>query len=207
MYWPRETYFTALSLLHCELMQVSTNGLLSFHWRLGLSSGRGSNFGSLSRYGVSIVAPFFDDVDVTNGGGNVFYRLIQDSENITLDKVQQEISAQYPKLGNARPLLVFLATWDRVPPDFRIGSAANRNTFQVYLASNGTWSVVKFSYGDIEWSSSSTLVGVGAGFAPIHITHPASLNQQALLQLNGTSVFYRIDDGMFSLTIAVNTAL
>lgn len=186
---------------------MNTNGLLSFHWRSGLSSGRGLNFSSISQYGVSIVAPFFDNVDITIGGGNVFYRLISDSENVTLDKVQRDIYTQYPNLGNSRPSLVLLATWDRVAPHYRSGSVADHNTFQVYLASNGTWSIIKFNYGDIEWSTSSTLVGVGAGFAPIHITHPASLNRQALRQLNGTSVLYRIDDGMFTDTKAVITTV
>ena len=175
-------------------MQVNTNGVLSFHWQFILNSGDGSDFGSIFQYSVSTIAPFFDDVDITSGDGNIFYRLI--SDNDTLNKVQQEISAQYPELGAARPSVVFLATWDRVPPRPLIGSSAYRNTFQVYVATNGTWSVVKFNYGDIEWATSSTLVGVGAGFAQIHITHPASLNRQALLrQLNGTSIFYRIDDG------------
>ena len=185
---------------------MNTNGLLSFHWRLGLSSGRGLSFSSISQYGVSIVAPFFDNVDITYGG-NVFYRFISDTENTTLDKVQQDIYTQYPNLGNSRPSIVFLATWDRVGPHYLSGSAADRNTFQVYLASNGTWSIVKFNYGDIEWSTSSTLVGVGAGFAPMHITHPASLNRQALRQLNGTSVLYRIDDGMFTDTKPIKTAV
>ena len=37
------------------------------------------------------------------------------------------------------------------------------NTFQVILATNGSWTFAGFLYEDIQWASSSTLIGFNAG--------------------------------------------
>lgn len=65
------------------------------------------------------------------------------------------------------------------------------------MASNGTWTIVRFCYGVIEWATNSTLIGVSAGGfnAQDYVTHPASLNGQAVKQLSGSTTFYRIDRG------------
>lgn len=173
--------------------QVNTNGVISLNRGFISPSGRGSGFGSVL-FSPPIIAPFWDNIDITKGG-NITYRLV--SDNNTLQKIHREISALYPELGNARPRQVFLATWEHVPPNHAIGSSNDRNTFQVYVASNGTWTVVRFCYGVIEWATNSTLIGVSAGGfnAQDYVTHPASLNSQAVKQLNGSTVFYRIDRG------------
>ena len=154
-------------------------------------------------YSPPLIAPFWDDVDITKGG-NITYRGVTDDD--TLDNIRQEIFIQYPELGNARPSYVFLATWEHVPPSSAIASSNHRNTFQAYIATNGSWSVVRFCYGSIDWASNSTVIGVSAGGfrAQEYVTHPASLNSHAVRQLNGSTVFYRIDRGIYDTIVITN---
>ena len=172
---------------------MNTNGVISLSRSFISPSGRGSDFGSVL-FSPPIIAPFWDNIDITNGG-NITYRQV--SDNNTLQKIHQEISTLYPGLGNARPRLVFLATWEHVPSNHAIAPSTDRNTFQVYVASNGTWTIVRFCYGVIEWATNSTLIGVSAGGfnAQDYVTHPVSLNGQAVKQLSGSTTFYRIDRG------------
>ena len=103
----------------------------------------------------------------------------------------QEISSQHPEAKFFHPSLVFVATWDRVAA-FSSDFSGLVNTFQVTIVSNGTWTFVRFSYGDIQWGGADTLIGVSAGDRSNFVTHPASLSQSALL-LDDTSVIYRFD--------------
>ena len=146
----------------------------------------GSNFNSVTT--PPIIAPFWDDTDITNGG-TIYYR--QDSDPVLAVLVQQTIASDYPEAVSFQPSLVFVATWDRVEPD----DSNNRglvNTFQVVVASDGTWTFVRFSYGDIQWGGSDTLIGVSAGDGVNFITHSASLSSSVLL-LDSSTVMYRID--------------
>ena len=179
-------------------MQVNTNGVLSFGRRFTQSDGYGQHFTSLPS--PHIVAPFWDDVNIgailPSGHphpGTISYRIVSDQK--ILDQVQLEILEHYPVLGGAHPLLVFVATWDNVALD-RSNSFA-RNSFQVYIATDGTWTVVRFSYGNIEWATRVTLIGVSDYTSQRHITHPASFNSAAARQLSGSSVYLRIDDSKY----------
>ena len=88
---------------------------------------------------------------------------------------------------------MFVATWDGVTPvAFTSDLGGFFNTFQVIIASNGTWTFVKFTYGDIQWGRLDTVIGVSAGDRLNYITHPASLTSSVLL-LDYTNVIYQID--------------
>ena len=150
---------------------------------------------------VPIIAPFWDDIS-TDLGGSIYYR--QDLSTSAADQVQQEIYTQFPDVGFFYPSLVFVATWDRVAA-FSSIFRGRFNCFQVIIASDGGRTFVRFSYGDIQWGGSNTLIGVSAGDGINFITHPASFSSSVLL-LDNTTTTYRIDSkfhDMFSTIIKV----
>ena len=135
-----------------------------------------------------LIAPFWDDIDVTKGG-TIYYR--QDNTSSTAEQVQQDIHTEFPGIGSFYPTLVFVATWDRVQA-FNGSFSGLVNTFQVVIASDGEKTFVKFNYGDIQWGGPRTLIGVSAGDQINFITHPASLST-AVLSLDNNATIYRID--------------
>lgn len=166
---------------------MNTNGVLSFGRPHIMPSTYGSNFNSVSS--PPIIAPFWDDIDITKGG-TIYYR--QESNPLFREQIQQAIASDYPEVAATfQSSLIFVATWDRVEPhDPNIRSLVN--TFQVVVVSDGTWTFVRFSYGDIQWGGSNTLIGVSAGDGVNFITHSASLSSSVLL-LDYTTTVYRID--------------
>ena len=179
------------------LPQVSTNGVVSFGQSYPRISSGGSDFDFVSS--PPIIAPFWDDINVLNGG-MIYYR--QEFNSSIADLVAEDLSSQYPEVGFFYPSLVFVATWDRVA-SFYSNFGGLYNTFQVIIASDGSRSFVKFIYGDIEWGGSSTLIGVSAGDRLNFVTHPASLSSNVLL-LDGTNVTYRIDCKLSSIWLLMH---
>ena len=169
-----------------NIPQVNTNGVVSLKEPFTSTSSSGSNFDSVSS--PPIIAPFWDDININNGGV-IYYR--QDFSSLAADLVRQEVSSQYPEVGSFYPSLVFVATWDRVAA-FSSDFSGLFNTFQVVIGSDGSLTFVKFIYGDIEWGGSSTLIGVSAGDGFNFISHPGSLSS-SILSIDGTNVTYRID--------------
>ena len=160
---------------------------------------RGSSFNFT--FSPPISAPFWDDVDITRGG-TIYYR--QDTNSTIMDLVQKAIALEYPEAASFQPSLVFVATWDRVE-EYGFDVRSLVNTFQVVVASDGTWTFVRFSYGDIQWGGIGTLIGVSAGDGVNFITHSAS-RTSAVLMLDNTTATYRID-GMLSCGIIVSSEL
>ena len=171
---------------------MNTNGVLSFGRSFTSTSSGRSNFGFVSS--PPIIAPFWDDIDIRRGGV-IYYRQVVNS--FIIEQVQLEVSSQYPEVGFFYPSLVFVATWDRVAPYSGFQNSLV-NTFQVIIASDGSWSFVGFTYDDIGWGGSNTLIGVSAGDGVNYITHPASLSSDIQF-LDGTNISYRID-GKLPLT-------
>ena len=170
---------------------MNTNGVLSLGQSFIRTSSGGSNFTSVSS--PPIIAPFWDDIDVTRGGA-IYYR--QDNTSFIADVVQRDIHTHFPDIGFFYPSLVFVATWDRVEAfSFRFRGLVN--TFQVVIASDGERTFVRFSYGDIQWGRSMTLIGVSAGNGVNFITHPASLNSSVTQLLENTTIIYRVDLSKF----------
>ena len=159
--------------------------MLSFGQPYTDTSSGGNNFDSVSS--PPIIAPFWDDIDIRDGGV-IYYR--QDFSSSTADVVRQGVMSQYPEVGFFFPSLVFVATWDRVARfNARDGL---RNTFQAVIASDGSRTFVRFTYGDIQWGGFSTLIGVSAGDGFNFVSHPASLSPSVVF-LDGTNVTFRVD--------------
>ena len=153
------------------------------------SSSHGLNFSSVSS--PPIIAPFWNDIHVDRRGGTIYYR--QESDPVVAELVLRDISSQFPEAEFFHPSLVFVATWDRVGEySSNFYGTGLVNTFQVNIVSDGTWTFVRFSYGDIQWAGSDTLIGVSAGNGLNFTTHPASLTSSVLL-LDDTTVTYRVD--------------
>ena len=118
--------------------------------------------------------------------------------------MQPLIASDYPEAVSFRPSLVFVATWERVAPQ-NPNYRGLVNTFQVVVASDGTWTFVRFSYGDIQWGGTNTLIGISAGDGINFYTHFASLSSSVLL-LDSTAITYRIDGkhicGQFSTVMS-----
>ena len=163
---------------------MNTNGVLSFGESFTRTTSVGSNFDFV--FSPPIIAPFWDDVNIASGGA-IYYR--QDNSSSIADQVQQDVNVQFPDI-EFYPSLVFVATWNRV---VRFAGGDLVNTFQVVIASDGVQTFVRFSYGDIQWGRSRTLIGVSAGDGINFITHPASLSPNVTSLLDNTTTIYRID--------------
>ena len=171
---------------------MNTNGVLSLGQSFGTrTSSGGSNFNSVSS--PPIIAPFWDDVDVRRGGA-IYYR--QDNTSFIAEVVQRDIHTHFPEVGFFYPTLVFVTTWDGVEA-FSSSFRGLVNTFQVVIASDGERTFVRFSYGDIQWGGSITLIGVSAGDSVSFITHPASLSSSVTQLLENTTIIYRVDLSKF----------
>ena len=169
---------------------MNTNGVLSFG--RSYTTATITDFNSLSS--PPIIAPFWDDIDIRRGG-TIYYR--QDSNSTTTELVQQAVASEYPEAASFQPSLVFVATWDRVEP-WRSSDRGRVNTFQVVVASNGTWTFVRFSYGDIQWGGNTTVIGVTAGDQVNFITHPASRSTAVLMLYNTTTTYTYRFNGMYA---------
>ena len=170
---------------------MNTNGVLSFGEAYTRFLSVDFNFLS----SPPIIAPFWDDINIVRGG-TIYYR--QDSNSTITELVQQAVASEYPEAASFQPSLVFVATWDRVE-SFRLSDGGRVNTFQVVVASDGTWTFVRFSYGDIQWGGNTTQIGVSAGDRVNFITHPASQSTAVLMLYNTTTTYIYRFNGIYML--------
>ena len=175
-----------MEIRNSVLLQVNRNGFLSFGQLFTMTSSNGQNFDSI--FSPPIICPFWDDINVISGG-SIYYR--QDLNQSIIERLRRELSSEYPQAELFLPSLVFIATWDRVAP-FSTQITSGMNTFQVTVATDGTSTFARFSYGDIQWGGLETLIGVSAGDGLNFITHPSSLSS-FVLTLDTTTVFYRVE--------------
>ena len=134
-------------------VQVNTNGDLSFG-----SSYTSTGPQTFPTFSPPLIAPFFHDIDIRNGG-TIYYRQTSDPMDIISVITTLQI---LPNLLIFTPTSLFIATWDRVAPFSSVGSPSDRNTFQVILATDGFTSTVIFNYGDIQWGERAD-IGFNAG--------------------------------------------
>ena len=115
--WVNCLYFVSRRHTYCIFSfndpgtQVNTNGVLSF--RGGFTQFTSQRF-PLSN-GRSLIAPFWDDVDIrTSEGrfGDIYYRL---TFNTTLlERARDQVQELFPSPGSFTPTQLVIATWDRV---------------------------------------------------------------------------------------------
>ena len=87
---------------------MNTNGIISF--QLPFTEFRPRRF-PLNNH-IPLIAPFWDDVDITRSG-NIFFR--QTSNATLLQRARDQLQL-FSSSGNFTPIMLFIATWDRVAP-------------------------------------------------------------------------------------------
>ena len=102
----KQSFNTQLLLVINSDSQVNTNGHLTF--RSGFLSFIPQPF---PFFGLPLIAPFWDDVDITQFG-TIFYR--QTSNTTLRQRARDELQNLFPSAGNFTPTILLIATWDRV---------------------------------------------------------------------------------------------
>ena len=94
-----------------------------------------------------------------------------------------------------QPTLVFIATWDEVPAfDGKLKGFIN--TFQVILATDGTYSFAGFIYKDIQWAENVQIgfnAGDGHGYSTPLTTADIQDNEQGSNTMLPGVYMYRTD--------------
>ncbi|ESO98711.1 hypothetical protein LOTGIDRAFT_113882 [Lottia gigantea] len=178
-----------------DKLYVNNNGVISFLKELKVY--RPDDFPLQDA--TPIIAPFWADVDVTEGG-QVWYR--EETNPQTLNIATKEVQRYYPKARKFKATWMFVATWDRVCFYGASGAGENKtNTFQAVLITNGKESFVIFNYQRIDWTTGSnsggdTTTGLGG--------NPA----QAGFNAGDKKTYYEIDgarkDTVINLTLTSN---
>ncbi|XP_052090917.1 sushi domain-containing protein 2-like [Mytilus californianus] len=145
---------------------VNTNGAISFDETLSTYTPSAFPLNGNKK----IVAPFWCDIDTTNGGDVWYY---ETNNQDVLFKATDDIQKIFPEQTNFRAAWVFVATWDHVA--FYGASSTGqrkRNTFQCILITNGRHSFAIFLYNKIEWTTGSMSGGnanTGLGGTPAQV--------------------------------------
>jgi hypothetical protein len=192
-----EPYFPFGSSIQTQFY-VGTNGLLSFGGSYNsFANQQFPGDGEISsRY---LVAPFWDDVDITGGNGQISYEIHQ--SGYYLDEVNEFLQRKRPSN--------FVGTWmavvyyDAVHP-FSFFGASEENTFQAILITDGTYSYAIFTYqcGLMGWDNGAT-VGYTAAGNPFENNDPSS-SDVACLNLPDSDVsntIFRLSDGSPELEV------
>ena len=98
--------FTFCALFCIYIIQVNTNGILSFRSQFLSWTPQQFPF-----FGSPLIAPFWDDVNI-NRFGNIFYR--QSFDDTLLQRARDQIRESFSSSGNFTPTVLLIATWDRV---------------------------------------------------------------------------------------------
>lgn len=116
------------------------------------------------------MAPFWDDVDIRGGNGDIYYQTFKTGEDIDLVNRFLQAQTNYTSFEGTWMMVVF---WDRVHPFFgssnpevirlhyfmsytnTIYMHLQENTFQAVLITNGvdSFSVFTYNCGLIEWDN------------------------------------------------------
>lgn len=107
-----------MTLMFFYSLQVSTNGLLSF--RFPFTDFTPEVFPLCRFQAIQVIAPFWDDSDVRNGG-QVYHRFSTDQQ--LLDQISVNISDAFG--SEFSPMVAFIATWDRIPQFVQSNSVVN----------------------------------------------------------------------------------
>ena len=172
-----------------EYTQVGTNGYFTFAEFDGYSP-----FLFDESTDIPIVAPFFTDIDISNGVGDINYEIhTRSTSEYAISQVDSVINEQADTNFNGRWMLV--STWDSVPPlgDTSIVSIVlfiatllalffelQTNTFQGVLVTDYSRSFAVFTYncGDLDFSNGAT-IGFSSGDG-LFANHPAIQRGSAL---------------------------
>ncbi|OWF44878.1 Sushi, nidogen and EGF-like domain-containing protein 1 [Mizuhopecten yessoensis] len=159
------TFFPFFNSQHDSLF-VNTNGAISF--QKTLSQFTPAPFPLQDHR--SIVAPFWADVDIRNGG-TVWYR--ETTDPAILQRATDEIRLYNPDQSDFHASWVFVSTWDNVAfyGASTIGKT-KRNTFQCVLITNGRHSFTVLNYAKVTWTTGTASNGnadTGLGGTPAQV--------------------------------------
>ncbi|KAJ8038780.1 Mucin-like protein [Holothuria leucospilota] len=135
---------------------------------------------------VAVVAPFWTDSSLANDQGEVFYQVYERSDSNTvnqtqvLDDADNRIRNFDPEHQQFNTSWLLVITWFEIPS---FTSTSNTNTFQVGLATDGTFSFALFNYEQDEmlWNiaalASTNLIigyntGTGGMYVNAHLDNP-----------------------------------
>ena len=152
--------------MFCNIFQISTSGYIV----LGSKYNR-KNTPSTFPPGVKIIAPYWTDIDLSEGNGSFFINEYSEFTNIT-DSLSDLISNHtsiYGNIADFTPSYMLICTWKDVQPypaknykdvDFHA-------TFQVVLATDGSQSVVLYHYhrNDMAWKKDSVDRAIVLGYS------------------------------------------
>ena len=129
-----------------SMFYINTNGFISFSYF------DPSTLMKFPLTSVSVIAPFWSDIDM-RFGGNIFHKEINETD--VLNSINADIRKRCPNL-NYRSEWAHIVTWSDAPVyltlDDRYGSKFQfRNNFQALLTTNGVNSFVIFNYDRLDW--------------------------------------------------------
>ncbi|XP_049591742.1 fibrillin-2 isoform X1 [Syngnathus scovelli] len=126
---------------------------------------------------VSLLAVFWDDVDLTQGHGRLFYKEYHESDmadvysHIVFNRTAIDVSKFEGEKGKPAftPLWILKITWDHVMAvSYQKINQSETNTFQCILATDGVRSFALLQYGEMRWGPGQrehhdALIGYMAG--------------------------------------------
>jgi hypothetical protein len=135
-------------------LYLNTNGIFV--------SNQDSNIQALSfpLPGITIIAPFWVDINIY-AGGDIYYREV--NQLSVINRIVNNIKQGFPSAQNFVPVWTFMATWDQVSNYGTINTNIN-NTFQAVLTTDGNNSFTVFQYDKIMFTSTSTSPFTTVGF-------------------------------------------
>jgi len=151
--------------LNVSTIYVHENGLISFGSTLNDQSP--ASF-PLTNEALA-AAPYWADV-YTERGGRVWYR--KTTDDAIVSRATRDVIRAFPRYTGYMASWVVIVTWDEVT--FYAASGIytqNRNTFQVFITSDGVMSFAGYIYDNLSWTS-DTLNGAmsnGLGGKPAQI--------------------------------------
>ncbi|XP_074631718.1 sushi domain-containing protein 2-like [Acropora palmata] len=141
-------------------LYVNTNGVVSFLVQVSQYTPNPFPLGD----GRRLIAPFWADVDTTNGG-NVSYR--ESTDIVLLQRATGDVRRAFIAQHKFTATWIFIATWERVAfYGARNGTQQLKvNTFQAVLVTNGRHSFAIFNYNKIMWSTGTASGGNSEGMS------------------------------------------
>ncbi|XP_038054969.1 sushi domain-containing protein 2-like [Patiria miniata] len=150
------SYFPFFDQNHRSLY-VNTNGVVSFLQNVVQYTPESFPLGNDRR----IIAPYWADVDVTNGG-HVWYRQTTNDTDL-LKRATDEVARVFAVDFRFEPFVaewLLIVTWDKVAfYNSRTGRVNRENTFQAILITDSVYSFTIFNYGELQWTTGSASFG------------------------------------------------
>jgi subtilisin-like proprotein convertase family protein len=149
---------------------VGTNGYFTFDGFTGFTP-----FEFTQGNGLSLVAPFFTDIDISHGNGQIKYEIFNDSTTAPLDEFvlteMSDVINQNYESANFNAKWALVALWHDVP---HYGDYKNVTTqFQGALVTNGERSFAVFTYDCNKNFKAHATIGVITGLG-VTENHDAS---------------------------------